>query len=53
MYLSNKKFIKLGMVCLLSIVGACTDTVKGGADNSPRLTLNDTSIIVGEARGRG
>ena len=48
MYLSNKKIIKLGMVYLLSIVGACTDTVKGGADNSPRLTLNDTSVIVGK-----
>ena len=36
------------MICLLSIVGACTDTVKGGADNSPRLTLNDTSVIVGK-----
>ena len=48
MHLSNKKIIKLCMVYLLSIVGACTDTVKGGADNSPRLTLNDTSVIVGK-----
>jgi para-nitrobenzyl esterase len=48
MYLSNKKIIKFRMVCLLSIVGACTDTVKGGADNSPRLTLNDKSVIVGK-----
>ena len=48
MHLSNKKIIKLCMVCLLSIVGACTDTVKGGADNSPRLTLNDKSVIVGK-----
>ena len=48
MHFFNKKIIKLGMVCLLSIVGACTDTVNGGADNSPRLTLNDTSVIVGK-----
>ena len=48
MHLSNKKIIKLGMVCLLSIVGACTDTVKNNADNIARLVLNDTSIIIGQ-----
>ncbi len=53
MHLSNKKIIKLSMVCLLSIVGACTDTVKGGADNSPRLTLNDTSVIIGKLAAGG
>ena len=48
MHLSNKKIIKLSMLCLLSIVGACTDTVNGGADNIARLVLNDTSIIIGQ-----